>query len=93
MHSSRRPGSVHIDNKITAQLAARGWTVQQINEVTNRPPIGVSIDSTAGNPEPATLYGSRIGGYVVVNDRTGRVVQISDKNDPNWIADGRIVWI
>ncbi|WP_416377849.1 colicin E5-related ribonuclease [Capnocytophaga sp. G2] len=27
-----------------------------------------------------------------VNDRTNEVVQISDKNDTNWIADSRINW-
>ena len=34
--------------------------------------------------DPATGYVARDGGYVVRNDRTGQIVQISDKNDPNW---------
>ena len=93
MRSGRPAGIVHIDDKIAAQLAARRWTMEQINEATNSPPIGISTDSTGGNPEPATVYGSRGGGYVVVNDRTGRVIQISDKNDLGWIADGRIEWV
>jgi hypothetical protein len=93
MRSRRPAGIVRIDDKIAAQLAARGWTVEQINEATDSAPIGTSMDSTGGNPEPATVYGSRTGGYLVVNDRTGRVIQISDKNDLGWIADGRIEWI
>jgi filamentous hemagglutinin len=28
----------------------------------------------------------------VVNDKTGNVVQVSDKNDPNWVPDDRIKW-
>ncbi|WP_230961850.1 colicin E5-related ribonuclease [Burkholderia anthina] len=31
-------------------------------------------------------------GYVIVNDITGEVVQVSGKNDPTWIHDGRIKW-
>lgn len=93
MRSRRRAAGIYIDDKIAAQFVVRGWTVQQINEATNAAPIGTSTDNTGGNPEPATVYGSRTSGYVVVNDRTGRVIQISDKNDPGWIADGRIEWI
>ena len=36
--------------------------------------------------DPATAYYSRRGGYVVRNDRTGDIVQISDRTDPNWIG-------
>ncbi len=34
--------------------------------------------------DPATVYYSRRGGDVVRNDRTGDVVQISDRTDQNW---------
>lgn len=34
--------------------------------------------------ESATAYIKKDGAYVVRNDKTGDVVQISDKNDPNW---------
>ncbi|WP_374726454.1 colicin E5-related ribonuclease [Herbaspirillum seropedicae] len=27
-----------------------------------------------------------------MNDRTGEVVQVSGKNDPDWVPDGRIKW-
>jgi RHS repeat-associated protein len=36
--------------------------------------------------DPATAYYSREGGYVVRNDRTGDIVQVSDRNDPDWVA-------
>ena len=44
-----------------------------------------------GRNDPATVYGSP-GKYVVVNDRTGEVTQISDKKDPGWVDDSRIQW-
>jgi len=37
------------------------------------------------NSDPATAY-YKNGGYVVVNDVTGNIVQVSDLNDPNWKA-------
>ncbi|WP_429244211.1 colicin E5-related ribonuclease [Luteibacter sp. 621] len=36
--------------------------------------------------DPATAYYSRSGGYVVRNDVTGDIVQISNRNDPGWKA-------
>jgi filamentous hemagglutinin len=90
--SGLRRTAVHIDYKIAAQLAARGWTAQQIREAVGTPPIGTSTDHTGGKTEPATVYGSKERGYVVVNDLTGHVVQISDKTDPGWVPDSRILW-
>ncbi|MHC8304902.1 colicin E5-related ribonuclease [Pseudomonas sp. PB3P13] len=36
--------------------------------------------------DPATGYVAKDGSYVVRNDRTGAIVQVSDKNDKNWVA-------
>jgi filamentous hemagglutinin len=36
--------------------------------------------------DPATGYLSKRGGYVIRNDRTGDIVQVSDRTDPNWMA-------
>ena len=40
--------------------------------------------------EPATVYGDKNKGHVIVNDETKEVVQVSDKED--WIPDDRIKW-
>lgn len=93
MRYGPRAAAVHVDRKIAAQLTVRGWTEHQIRAAVDRGPIGRSIDHTEGRSDPAAVYGSRQGGYVVVNDRTGRVVQISDRTDPGWIPDSRIEWI
>lgn len=83
---------VVIDAKITAQLAIRGWTEQEVRDAVAEGPIGISTDNTDSKSDTATVYGSRQGGYVVVNDVTRRVIQISDRNDPGWVPDSRIVW-
>lgn len=36
------------------------------------------------NDAPATAYINRGGGYVVRNNETGDIVQVSNLNDPNW---------
>lgn len=88
---SGRP--LQIDRKIAAQLTVRGWTEQEIRSAAAGPPIGLSTDNTDGRNDPATVYGSRTHGYIVVNDVTDSVVQISDKRDPGWVPDSRIKWI
>jgi hypothetical protein len=81
MPSRQRAAPVYLDAKIEAQLDARGWIERQIREAVDAP-IGISTDNTGGKAEPATVYGSNEGGYVVINDMTRRVIQISDKNNP-----------
>jgi filamentous hemagglutinin len=88
-----------IDTKIADQLEGRGWTEDDIQAAIKNGPTGTSVDkrSATKSPDgvarndPATVYGTP-SGYVVVNDRTGEVVQVSDKADPDWIVDGRIQW-
>jgi hypothetical protein len=84
---------VYIGDKIIVQLVIRGWTEQEIRVAVSRAPIGHSVDNTGGRSDPATVYGSRFGGYIVVNNITSHVVQISDKTDPGWVPDSRIDWI
>jgi filamentous hemagglutinin len=91
--------NVIIDNKIGSQLEARGWTEQEVQAVVKQGPVGTTMDSRSaaktpdGLPrnDPASVYGSKEG-YIVVNDRTGEVVQVSNKDDPSWIPDSRISW-
>ena len=87
---SERP--IQIDDKIAVQLANRAWTEREVRAAVARPPIGTSTDNTEGRADPATVYGSKSGGYVVVNDRTRHGIQISDRTDAGWIPDSRIIW-
>jgi len=91
--------NVTIDSKITGQLGARGWTQQGVRTVISDGPVGTTFDNRSASKtpdglprnDPASVYGSK-NGYVVVNNRTGEVVQVSGKNDPGWIPDSRIQW-
>jgi len=83
---------VRIDDKIKGQLGERGWTEVGVRDLTNTEPSGTSVDNTHGRNDSATVYGARDGGHIVVNDKTGDVVQVSDRNDPDWDPDSRIDW-
>lgn len=85
---------VTIPGKINDQAEARGWSEQGIRDTIDRGRTGTSRDGSGGrgkDPAPASVYGES-GGYVVVNDETGEVAAISDKNDPEWQDDSRIEW-
>lgn len=87
---------INIDGKIGQQLEPRGWTTTTVAETVNNPArTGVTTDDR-NDPgvikgEPATAYGNADGSYVVRNDRTGDIVQVSDRTRP-WIDDSRIKW-
>ena len=84
---------------LTVQMSARGWTEDEVTEMMQGKPTGISIDqrSSQSTPDgvarndPATVYGTP-SKYVIINDITNEVVQVSDKGDPNWVPDKRIVW-
>ncbi|EIP7100887.1 S-type pyocin domain-containing protein [Escherichia coli] len=89
-----------IDQKVRDQMPERGWTEDDIKNTVSNGATGTSFDKRSpkktppdylGRNDPATVYGSP-GKYVVVNDRTGEVTQISDKTDPGWVDDSRIQW-
>ena len=75
------------DAKILRQMPGRGWTKDSIQDALDNPDHVVPVKDIRGginNPEPATAYFSKSGGYVVRNDATGDIVQVSNRNDPNW---------
>ena len=84
-------GEVNIGDKVGGQLGDRGWTEEEVGEITAGEPSGTSTDNTNGESEPASVYGDP-SGHVIVNDKTGEVIQVSDKTDPDWIPDSRIKW-
>ena len=78
--------------KIEGQMGKRGWSKEMVGEAVNNPARTVATRDTRHLPgggrmnDPATAYYHRDGGYVVRNDRTGDVVQVSDRADSGWIA-------
>jgi Colicin E5 ribonuclease domain len=79
--------------KIVKQMRSRNWTYSMIQEVLENPVRTVESRDTRFDPkigachtDPATAFYHKDGGYVVRNDQTGDIVQVSDRNDPDWIA-------
>lgn len=80
-----------IAPKIERQIGRRGWDRNSINETIAQPQRTVTTRDTRHNPEtgvrnddPATAFINRDGSYVVRNNRTGDIVQVSDRTDPSW---------
>ena len=78
-------------DKIREQMGKRGWTEEDILDTVENPDRTVETKDTRHNPDtgsrnndPATAYIDSDGNYVVVNDISGDIVQISDKNDADW---------
>lgn len=74
-------------------MGKRGWTEESIQETLNNPVRTVKTRDTRWLPgadgplnDSATAYYATDGSYVVRNDKTGVITQISNKNDPSWIA-------
>lgn len=83
---------ITFNDKIKVQLGGRGWTEGEVRDLTKTESTGTSVDNTGGKNDPATVYGSPTEGHVVVNDKSGEVVQVSNKNNPDWKVDDRIKW-
>jgi Colicin E5 ribonuclease domain len=72
--------------KILGQLETRGWTKDMV-ERTIRILVSETHlvwDLTSGTRQPATAYALSDNQYVVVNDVTNEIVQVSDRNIENW---------
>lgn len=83
--------SLMDDKHIISNLEKRGWSKSQINETIHHPYQTIEVRDTryaTGSKsrlnEPATAYLNKDGSYVVRNDRTGDIVQISNKMDSRW---------
>ena len=68
------------------QLTSRGWDQSSIDDVVNNP-AHTSAASNRATGNPATAYFDKEGNYVVRDDVTGDLVQLSNRNDPDWMPD------
>lgn len=76
--------------KLHQQIVARGWTHRLVRWTVNHPfTTRKSTNGATGNS--ATVYYTRLGAHVIVDDVTREIVQVSNYNHPNrWIPDSRI---
>jgi RHS repeat-associated protein len=76
--------------KISSQLGKRGWTKESVNSTIAGAERRASATDTRYLPDgtrmndAATAYINADGSYVVRNNRTGDIVQLSNRNDPSW---------
>jgi RHS repeat-associated protein len=71
------------------QVEKRGWTVPDILDTVNNPALtrtNLSIVNRA-NGNSVTYYYREDGHYVVIDDVTGKLVQMSNTNNPTWIDE------
>ncbi len=79
-----------IGSKIGKQMGKRGWTKESVEELMENPSRIVPTRDTRHLPgggrmdDPATAFIGKDGHYVVKNDLTGDIVQVSNKNKPDW---------
>ena len=70
----------------------RGWTDDMINEAITNGQKGTSINAANGATCSVYGYPGTDNQYVVIDDTTDSIVQVSNFNDSGWIVDGRIRW-
>jgi hypothetical protein len=75
--------SFQYGSKIFGQMEERGWSDSMIDEAMSSPlKTAQTVDLSTGNS--ATAYFVSGNQYVVVDNVTGKVVQVSDLTDPGW---------
>jgi hypothetical protein len=73
------------------QLSRRGWSTDAVDETVNHP-FATRRAANKANGNPAAAYFNQDGSYVIRDDVTGVLVQLSDRtNSQNWIPDDAIV--
>ena len=73
------------------QLSRRGWSTASVDETVNHLfTTRRAVNKANGNP--ATAYFNQDGAYIIRDDVTGVLVQLSDRtNSRNWIPDDAII--
>jgi hypothetical protein len=72
--------------KIQGQIPKRGWSDALIDETISSPHhVSPALNKATNNP--ATAYFRKDGSYVVRENVSGRIIQVSDRLDPGWIVD------
>jgi|GEM_PF-1452999 len=80
---------VQINDKINKQMKKRGWTEDSIESTVNDPHETSEAENKANGKE-ATAYFNEDGSYVTVENESGLIIQVSNRNDPDWAPDSTI---
>ena len=86
---------IQFSNKLTSsqwqrQISSRGWNNDSIANTINNPfTTRAATNRTTGNA--ATAFYNKNGSYVIRDNVTGKVVQVSNMNASNWAPDPSII--
>jgi hypothetical protein len=79
-----------ISDKISRQMSRRGWDQSSINNVVSNPfTTRQAFNKATG--QTATAFYAQDGSYVVRDNSTAEIVQISQKGDGDWVPDSSII--
>lgn len=81
---------ISIPKKIVDQMSKRGWTDDLLKSTRNNSfTTREALNKATGNK--ATAYFNKDGSYIVIDDITNDIIQISNRFDPNWFPDPTII--
>ena len=85
-------GNIFIPKNKINQAGRRGWTINSIRETVKNPAFKRNttdnpLVTNRANGHSVTYYYRPDGHFVVIDDITGQVVQMSKTSDPNWIDE------
>lgn len=72
------------------QVSQRGWTRKSVHDTVNNPFTTRSATNKATGGE-ATAFYTKDGAYVVRDNKTGELLQVSNRNDTKWTPDSSII--
>jgi hypothetical protein len=70
-------------------MGSRGWTDAAVDDVITAP-HATSPAVNKATQGGATAYFRKDGAYVVRDNATGEIIQVSEIGNPNWIPDNTI---
>ncbi len=70
-------------------MGPRGWTDAMVNDVITKPQA-TSPAVNKATQGAATAYFRQDGAYVVRDNATGEIIQVSEIGNPNWVPDNTI---
>jgi Colicin E5 ribonuclease domain len=76
--------NLKFGKKILKQLEKLGWTKESVMQIYLNPVKTIKTLDTRNDPDGTKNYRFE-NSYIICNDVTGDVVQVSEINAPNWI--------
>lgn len=75
--------------KIERQMTSRGWDDDLLDRALSDP-VHTSAATNKATGGRATAYYVKDGSYVVRDDTTKSIIQVSNRHDPGWVPDSTI---